>query len=244
MMSAVLQTIITLFESQDNKSFRRTIRNLIGLQPKNLALYRLALTHKSAAVEIESGAKLSNERLEYLGDAVLGAVVANMLFNKFPLEEEGFLTQARSKIVSRKNLNSLSLKLGLPDLVDKKVTGNRTTSIPGDALEALVGAIFLDLGYDGSEKFIISNLVGIHLDLDAILAAEDNFKSQLIEWCQKEKVPFEFEVVEEADKQARSRFTVQVIVDGKSVGKGLGRSKKSAEQEAAEKACAKLIESE
>lgn len=240
-MSAVLQTIITLFESQDNRSFRRTIRNLIGFKPKNLALYRLALTHRSAAVEMESGAKLSNERLEYLGDAVLGAVVANMLFNKFPLEEEGFLTQARSKIVSRKNLNSLSLKLGLPDLMEKKVTGNRLTSIPGDALEALVGAIFLDRGYERSEKFIITNLVGIHLDLDAILAAEDNYKSQLIEWCQKQKVPFEFEVIEEADNQSRSRFTVQVIVDQKPAGKGIGRSKKLAEQEAAQQACSKLI---
>jgi ribonuclease-3 len=240
-MSAILQAIITIFESQSNKSFRRTIRNLIGLQPKNLALYRLALTHRSAAVEMENGAKLSNERLEYLGDAILGAVVANMLFKKFPLEEEGFLTQARSKIVSRKNLNSLSLKLGLPDLMENKVPGNRSSSIPGDALEALVGAIFLDCGYDVSEKFIINSLLGVHLDLDAILATEDNFKSQLIEWCQKEKLPFEFEVLEEADKQARSRFTVQVIVDGKSTGKGIGRSKKSAEQEAAKEACLLLI---
>ena len=243
-MSAVLQTIITLFESQDNKSFRRTIRNLIGLQPKNLALYRLALTHRSAAAELESGAKLSNERLEYLGDAILDAAIANMLFKKFPLEEEGFLTQARSKIVSRKNLNSLSLKLGLPDLVEKNLTGNRMTSIPGDALEALVGAIFLDLGYGTTERYIINDLVGIHLNLDAILAAEDNFKSQLIEWCQKEKVPFEFEVVEEADKPARTRFTVRVLVNGTSAGKGLGRSKKSAEQEAAKQACAKLIQGE
>ena len=243
-MSAVLQTIITLFESQDNKSFRRTIRNLIGLQPKNLALYRLALTHRSAAAELESGAKLSNERLEYLGDAILDAAIANMLFKKFPLEEEGFLTQARSKIVSRKNLNSLSLKLGLPDLVEKNLTGNRMTSIPGDALEALVGAIFLDLGYGTTERYIINDLVGIHLNLDAILAAEDNFNSQLIEWCQKEKVPFEFEVVEEADKPARTRFTVRVLVNGTSAGKGLGRSKKSAEQEAAKQACAKLIQGE
>jgi ribonuclease III len=243
-MSAFLQTIITLLESKENRSFRRTIRNLIGLRPKNLALYRLALTHRSAAVEMESGAKLSNERLEYLGDAILGAVVANMLFKKFPLEEEGFLTQARSKIVSRKNLNSLSLKLGLPDLMEKNVTGNRITSIPGDALEALVGAIFLDRGYNVTETFIISSLVGIHLNLDAILAAEDNYKSQLIEWCQKEKLAFEFEVVEEADKQSRTRFTVQVIVDGQSAGKGLGRSKKSAEQDAAKQACAKLIQRE
>lgn len=242
-MSAAVQVIITLFESSDNKSFRRSIRNLIGLRPKNLALYRLALTHKSAAIELATGDKMSNERLEYLGDAILGAVVANMLFKKFPLQEEGFLTQARSKIVSRKNLNSLSLKLGLPKMMEKNVTGGRASSIPGDALEALIGAIFLDRGYDTTEKFIIQNLIGIHLNLEEVLATEDNHKSQLIEWCQKEKVPFEFEVVEESDEQSRSRFKVVVKVSGEICGKGVGRSKKSAEQEAAKQACQKLISS-
>lgn len=239
-MASVLQILSYIFDSEEDRSLRSSIKNLLGFRPNNLALYKLALTHRSAAVETGGGIKLSNERLEFLGDAILGAVIANMLFKKYPLEDEGFLTRSRSKIVSRKNLNTLSIKLGLPDMIDKNVRGDRASSIPGDALEAMIGAVFLDAGYQQTENFIVRVLVGMHLDLEEVLKTEDNYKSRLIEWCQKERRTFSFEVEEECEDKTHPRFSIVVRIDGAVTGRGTGRSKKSAEQEAARVACSKL----
>ncbi len=241
-MVGSISTVSQLFESSDKKSLRKTLRNLLGISPKNLAIYQLSLTHRSASIELPNGVRMSNERLEFLGDAILGAAVAALLFKKFPYEDEGFLTQARSKIVSRKNLNQLSIKLGLPQLMIKNVSGQRDSSIPGDALEAVVGAMFLDLGFDRTERFINRHLIGTHLNLEELVESDDNYKSKLIEYCQKEKIEFKFKIEGEDGENMRSRFTVAVMISGKPVGRGKGRSKKSAEQEAAKSACAKLSE--
>lgn len=219
----------------------KALRNLLGFTPKNISLYRLALIHRSAGERLADGTLVSNERLEFLGDAVLSAVVAKYLFQRYPFENEGFLTESRSKVVSRKNLNRLARKLGLPDMVNKSEEKNRTgSSLGGDALEALVGAIFLDRGFPEAEKFILDRMIDNFVDLEKLLQEDANFKSRLIEWCQKEKHKFQFEMLNETVDGHRPSFTVQLIVDGKVVGKGTDRTKKRAEQAAAKEACEAL----
>lgn len=224
-----------------DKELTKALRNLLGFTPKNISVYRLALIHRSAGERLADGTLISNERLEFLGDAVLSAVVAKYLFKRYPFENEGFLTETRSKIVSRKNLNALARKLGLPEMVNKSnEKGRAGSSLGGDALEALVGAIFLDRGYPPAEKFILDRMIDNFIDLEKLLKEDANFKSKLIEWCQKEKVPFEFEVLNATKDGHRPSFTIQVNVDGKPQGKGTDRTKKRAEQEASKAACQKL----
>ena len=179
--------------------------------------------------------------MEFLGDAVLSAVVAKYLFQRYPFEDEGFLTETRSKIVSRKHLNGLARKLGLPEMVQKSSEKGRAgSSLGGDALEALVGAIFLDRGFPAAEKFILDRMVDNFIDLDKLLKEDANFKSKLIEWCQKEKRNFSFDAVKEVKDGHRPSFTIHLKVDGKVVGKGTDRTKKRAEQAAAQEACEKF----
>ena len=224
-----------------DKELTKALRNLIGFTPKNISVYRLALIHRSAGEKLPDGTLVSNERLEFLGDAVLSAVVAKYLFKRYPFENEGFLTETRSKIVSRKNLNALARKLGLPELVTKNNENNRYgSSLGGDALEALVGAIFLDRGFPAAEKFILDRMIDNFIDLEKLLKEDANFKSRVIEWCQKEKHPFEFLVLEQTKDGHRPSFKIQLVVDGKPVGIGIERTKKRAEQAAAKEACDKL----
>lgn len=187
------------------------------------------------------GTLVSNERLEFLGDAVLSAVVAKYLFQRYPFEDEGFLTETRSKVVSRKNLNALAKKLGLPEMVQKSnEQGRAGSSLGGDALEALVGAIFLDRGFPVAENFILNRMMDNFIDLEKLLKEDANFKSKIIEWCQKEKHAFEFDTVNEVKDGHRPSFTIHLKVDGKIVGKGTDRTKKRAEQAAAQQACQKF----
>jgi ribonuclease-3 len=209
--------------------------------PRNVAVYRLALIHRSAGERLPDGTLISNERLEFLGDAVLSAVVAKYLFQRYPFENEGFLTETRSKVVSRKNLNGLARKIGLPEMVNKSNDNGRDgSSLGGDALEALVGAIFLDRGFPAAEKFILDRMIDNFVDLEKLLKEDANFKSRIIEWCQKEKIKFSFEVVNEVMDGHRPSFTVNLLVDGKVIGAGTDRTKKRAEQAAAQAGCEKL----
>ncbi len=224
-----------------DKELTSAMRNLLGFKPRNIAVYRLALIHRSAGERLPDGTLISNERLEFLGDAVLSAVVAKYIFKRFPFENEGFLTETRSKIVSRKTLNGLAQKLGLPEMVSKNADQKRFgSSLGGDALEALIGAIFIDRGYPASEKFILDRLIDSYVDLERLLKEDANFKSKLIEWCQKGKHPFAFEVVSERADGHRPSFTIQAVIDGKVCGKGTDRTKKRAEQTASKEACSKL----
>jgi len=219
----------------------RSVHAVTGVYPRNAALYRLALTHRSAASTIKAGFRASNERLEFLGDAVISAVVAKYLFQRFPFEDEGFLTEARSRLVSRKVLNELSRKIGLPELVSRDTPGMRnSSSLPGDAFEALVGALFLDRGYECAEGFMLRCISHGLLDVETLIREDDNYKSRLIEWCQQNKHVFRFDTVDETTAGHDTLFTVQILIDGKKAGQGRERSKKKAEQIAAKEACTTL----
>lgn len=236
----LLKNFVKAYLSKEKK-LRISIKNIFGFYPGNIFLYKLALRHKSASLDKINGFKINNERLEYLGDAILGAVVADYLFKRFPYENEGFLTEMRSKIVSRLSLNKLSYKLGLTKLILSSDTKNgHNKSAGGDAFEAFVGALYLDKGYEFSKKIIINRIVTVHFDIDNLLNADINYKSKMIEWSQKEKHELRFNVVEEIKSKHNKQYIVETVVDGKKISKGRDFSIKGAEKLSAEKAWAKL----
>jgi len=221
--------------SSDKKLFL-SLKNILGFYPKNIRLYKQCLRHRSASVTLKDGADNSNERLEFLGDAVLGAAVAHYLFRKFPFKDEGFLTKIRSRIVSRANLNSLSRKLGLFDMMEVKRENEQIyKSAGGDALEAFIGAIYLDRGYTAAQAFVIDKLIKLHLDLEEILNTDKDYKSKLVEWSQKEKRLIRYEVAAERGGGISKYYVIDLYVDEVKQTTGNGNSKKSAEQHAAEK---------
>lgn len=216
---------------------------MLGFVPGNLSLYRLAFRHKSVAQNVKKGVKNSNERLEFLGDAVLGSVVAEVLFKLYPFEDEGFLTELRSKIVNRSNLNQLARKLGFEQLIQydsRMVNSTRQGSLLGDAFEALIGAIYLDKGYDFTKNFLVNHIIKSHIDIHKLEQTETNFKSKLIEWCQRHGKDITFELIENQDGESNKLFTVQASIDGEIMGQGKEFNKKNAEKLAAEKACEAL----
>ena len=216
---------------------------MLGFVPGNLSLYRLAFRHKSVAQNVKKGVKNSNERLEFLGDAVLGSVVAEVLFKLYPFEDEGFLTELRSKIVNRGNLNQLARKLGFEQLIqydNRMVNSTRQGSLLGDAFEALIGAIYLDKGYDFTKNFLLSHIIKPHIDIHKLEQTETNFKSKLIEWCQRHGKDITFELIENQDGESNKLFTVQASIDGEIMGQGKEFNKKNAEKLAAERACEAL----
>lgn len=220
-----------------DKKFAASLRNLLGFTPGNIAVYHLAFRHRSTAEEHPSGVKLSNERLEYLGDAVLGAIIAELLFKKFPFKEEGFLTEMRSRIVNRENLNRLALKLGINRFMESSIDpGAKSRSAYGDAFEALIGAVYIDQGYSVTRKLVLNRIVRHHVDLDDVEQADTNFKSRLINWAQRERKVVEFEFLEEVENGGKKLLRVKVSVDGEEISRGEDFSKKRAEQIAAERA--------
>jgi ribonuclease III len=227
--------------SGDDKQFRQSLKNICGFYPNNIELYKMAFRHSSVAQHIKSGVSNSNERLEFLGDAILGSVVAHFLFTKFPFKDEGFLTKMRSRIVSRQNVNKLAVKLGIESFI-MKVNDSRPgfKSLNGDALEALIGAVYLDKGYSVAQDFILNRIVKLHVDLESIEHIDSDFKSKMIEWSQREKKPIRFELVGEEGKGHEKFYTVNLCIDGETAGTGKGFSKKIAEQMAAENVCLKL----
>jgi len=227
----------SLKHKTDEQELSDAISNIFGYRPKNVAIYKLAFCHKSKADNTNNGFKHGNERLEYLGDAVLGSVVADFLFKKFPFKEEGFLTEMRSRIVSRSNLNLLSKKLGLDKLIqssqDKGVPGS---SIMGDAFEAFVGALYLDRGYVFTKNIIIQHIIQTHLDIDDLMEREINFKSKVIEWAQKHRKELAFNLVSERENGKKAKtYTVELCIENKPYTNGQDFSIKKAEQRAAQK---------
>lgn len=226
------------------RNYIKTLKNLLGFIPGNISLYRMAFRHRSIAIALKNGAKNSNERLEFLGDAVLGSVVAEVLFKMYPYREEGFLTEMRSKIVSRVNLNQLAKKMGLDELIE---FDNRMVSFPakqgsllGDAFEALIGAIYVDKGYNFTRNFLISHIIKPHIDIHKLELTETNFKSKLIEWCQRHGKDVLFELTANEEGDSSKLFTIKVSIDGEHYGSGCDYNKKNAEKLAAEKACENL----
>lgn len=216
----------------------RSLQNILGFCPDNIALYKLAFSHRSAPSATVNGVQLSNERLEYLGDAILGAVIADLLFRRFPFRDEGFLTEMRSRIVSRENLKNLALKIGLDKFMNVNSSPGTFRSMYGDAFEALVGAVFLDKGYKTAERFVIDRIINIHLDLNQIEKADVNFKSRIINWGQREKKSIVFETLEESN--GRGLIRVRLMIDDQEISTGADFVKKKAEQIAAQKACESL----
>lgn len=214
----------------------------MGFTPRNADLYKQAFRHHSASTryDVKEG-RISNERLEYLGDAVLSSIIAEVLFSTYPTKGEGFLTELRAKIVSRENLCELARKIGIEDYLeyDKSIRGNRQIirAISGNAFEALIGAIYLDKGYDFTKKFISKRIINPHIDIHQLADKEINFKSKLIEWCQKNRKTIAFEALEERKQGKQKSYLVSVMIDGEEFGRGEDFSKKKAEQIAASKAC-------
>lgn len=222
-----------------DKKFRRDIIQILGFRPKKSSLYILALTHKSVKSGPEAEDYGNNERLEFLGDAVIDTIVSELLYKRFPSADEGFLTDMRTKIVNGKKLAQIAQQIGLSKLLIANAGKNPSYRIYEDALEAFVGAVYVDRGYKYAKRFIMYRIFARHIDLNELKHENHNFKSQLIEWSQKEKTSVRFVTREENDNG--DFFSAEVIVDQQVAGRGKAASKKGAEQIAAEQALKEIL---
>jgi ribonuclease III len=210
-----------------DKEFAKRLKQLTGFTPANLAIFKLAFSHKSTSSE-KAYAIQNNERLEFLGDAVLGTIVAEYLFKKYPNSDEGFLTKMRSKIVKRNSLNKIGDKMGLDVLLSEYNPTRLSRSMLGNAVEALVGAVYLEKGYVGTKDFIVNKILRGYVDVHELESFDDNYKSQLLEWCQKNGQTISYKLL--------ARYKVAVMVNGQRLATADDFNKKSAEQTASEKA--------
>lgn len=216
----------------NDTSKHKILKSILGFRPLNIELYEQAFTHASVARQEEEGAEESNERLEFLGDAILGAIVAEYFFVKFPQKNEGELTKLRSKMVSRSFLNQLAIDMGLDSFLETSADTRRSKSIFGDAFEALIGAIYLDRGYLSCRKFVTEKVIPDYVKLSKLIETESDFKSRFIELAQKEKYRYEFKskVIQQAD---HIYYRATLVINKEEISVGEGTSKKKAEQSAA-----------
>jgi len=224
--------ILRLFTPTE--ALRYQLQPILGYTPKHLPYYQLALMHRSKIDEIAE----NNERLEYLGDAILGAVIAEYLFKRYPYQPEGFLTELRSRIVRRESLNTMALKMGLDKLVqyNQADRGLSRSHIFGNALEALVGAVYLDVGYTKTRTFILRQMIKGYVDIATLESTDTNYKNRLLSWAQRQGKKLHFDTLDEKNEGSRKVFTMGVVWEGRTVGKATGYSKKEASQMAAQKA--------
>ena len=224
---------IRLFFRKEKEPYFRFYK-ILGFYPHNIEIYKQALLHKSSSVKTQ-GRLVNNERLEFLGDAILDAVVADIVYKKFEGKREGFLTNTRSKIVQRETLNNIAINIGLDKLIKySSKQSSHNSYMSGNAFEALVGAIYLDRGYKACMKFMEKRIIGQYINLDKISRKEVNFKSKLIEWSQKNKFEIEFRLIGQSlDESQNPIFETQILVENISGGTGKGYSKKESQQEAA-----------
>lgn len=222
-------------KTKSDKDFKTWIKITTGYTPKNLVLYHQSFLHSSAAAK-RDGNPISNERLEFLGDAVLGAIIAEHLFKIYPYKDEGFLTQLRSKIVNGQNLKELSLKFGFNHQLKANLTKDEKlkSSAYGDAFEAFIGAVYLDLGYEKTKKFIISKIIKFHIDITELVNTDTDYKSQLQIYCQKNKLVLEYKLLSEEKQGANKIYIIQVVINDKLYIKFENFSKRVAEQKAAQ----------
>ena len=218
----------------NKRVFGSNLKKILGFRPGNIRLYEIAFIHRSASFTLPDGKRVNNERLEYLGDAILDAILSDFLFVKFPDADEGFMTKIRARIVNRDVLNQLSLSMGIDKILVSKINSvYPTINLYGDALEALIGAVFLDKGFKKTKKFFIKNVLNKYLDLDNIINTDTDYKSLVFEWVQKTKANLVFTYNEEYDfDMKKSVFSTILFIDKKEFGNGQGASKKEAEQEA------------
>jgi ribonuclease III len=226
------------FKKHAGSTFKKQLKGILGYTPGNVSLYRTALTHRS----IKDTTDENNERLEYLGDAVLSALIADYLFKRYPYKEEGFLTEMRSKMVNRQQLNDIAIKMGLKKVTvfNKSDASLKTSQIFGNTLEALVGAIYLDKGYKKTARWVADRIIMPHMYVDDLEILEINHKNKLYGWANKNGKNLEFETVEEKLENGRRLFTIAAVIDGKSVAQGKAFNKKDASQIAAQLAVEKL----
>ncbi len=229
----------SLFSSHSNKDgdFFLQMSKVLGFKPKDISIYRKAFLHRSANVKDKKGNPMNYERLEFLGDAMLGTIISKHLYNEVPGGDEGYLTKMRSKIVSRKHLNELGKDLGLIRFVETKIPKSHFgENIHGNVFEALIGAIYLDRGYSYCEKFIENRVIEPYVDIEQLEGKVISYKSLLIEWCQKQKKEFKYQVYEDNGKDPLKHFAVKFSIDGKQIAKARATSKKKAEEKASKRA--------
>ena len=232
-----MRKITSTSKSGKNQNFEEGLRKILHYSPKHIDYFIEAFTHSSYKAKDENGQIISYERMEFLGDAVLGSVVAGFLFEEFPSEDEGFLTQMRSKIVSREHLNDLGKKFGLVDLVRSKVSKSKIgNNINGNLFEAMIGAIYLDKGYLYCEKYIRKYILDTFVDLPQLEGKISSYKSFLVEWSQKHRKSLNYDVYEDSGNEKQKHFSVRLSVDGKVMSKGRSTSKKKAEEIASKRA--------
>jgi ribonuclease-3 len=231
--------IRNILNSRSNKdgNFFLKLNEIIGFKSKSKALYTKAFTHRSMNIKDRFGNAMNYERLEFVGDAMLSSVIAAYLFEQVPHGDEGYLTKMRSKVVSREHLNELGKDLGLIDLVKSRIPkSNFGDNIHGNLFEALVGAIYLDKGYNACEKFIYKRIINPYVDIETLEGKVISYKSLLIEWCQKEKNSFNYNVYEDTGKDELKHFSVKLSINDKVVSKARATSKKKAEEKASKRA--------
>lgn len=234
-----MKRIRNIFNSQSNDdgNFFVAISKILKFKPKNLKFYKTAFTHRSMNIKDEKGHIINYERLEFLGDAMLSAVIAHHLYMEVPGGDEGYLTKMRSKVVSREHLNELGKDLGLINLVESKIPkGQFGDNIHGNLFEALIGAIYLDKGYKNCDKFIQKRVIDPYVDIEKLEGKVISYKSLLIEWCQKEKKVFDYNVYEDSGNDDIKHFSVKLSIDHKIVAKARATSKKKAEEKASKRA--------
>jgi ribonuclease III len=226
----------------DKKEFGSRLKSLLGFKPGDLRIYEVAFIHRSASFNLQSGEKINNERLEFLGDSVLDMILSDFLFEKYPQATEGFMTKIRSRIVNGDVLNQLAVEMGINKLLVSNIgSGHTTKHLYGDAFEALIGAIFLDKGFKKTKRYFIKHVFNKYLDLQTIVSTDNDYKSLVFEWVQKKKSSLLFTYNEEYDfDRKKSVFTTTLSIDRIEYGKGQGASKKEAEQEASRIAWEKL----
>ncbi len=225
-------------EDSKKKEFRNQLTNVLGFDPGELNLYITALSHRS----VREGADENNERLEFLGDAVLSSIVAHYLFKKYPYKGEGFLTEMRSKMVNRQQLNDIGIKMGLKKITiyNKHDNSLKISQIFGNTLEALIGAVYLDRGYKKTQRWVEKYIISTHMFIDDLESIEINIKNKLYGWANKNGKSLEFETLGEKFENGRRLFTIGATVDGELVAQGKGYNKKDASQIAAQLAVDKL----
>ena len=227
----------------DKREFGSRLRKILGFKPGSLRLYEIAFIHRSASYTLPDGKRVNNERLEYLGDAILNAILSDYLFEKFPDASEGFMTKIRSRIVNRDVLYQLAISMGIDNILISNVNSlHDSKNLCGDALEALIGAVFLDKGFIKTKKLFIKKVFSRYLDLNTIVTTDTDYKSLVFEWVQKNSANLLFTYNDDFDDSRHKRvlFTATLFINKEEFGKGQGVSKKEAEQEASRQAWKKI----
>lgn len=222
--------------SQEDQELYNELKKVLSFSPRNLNKYKKAFTHRSVQILDSKGNPINYERLEFLGDSILGSVIAAYLYKKVPTGSEGYLTQMRSKIVSREHLNELGKDLNLIRFVKSNIDqANVGDNIHGNIFEALVGAIYLDKGYNTCQKFIFENVIIPYVDIEKLEGKITSYKGLIIEWCQKQKKKYKFDTYEDSGNESIKHFSVKISIDGEQVAKGRATSKKKAEEQASKR---------